>query len=115
MRYTDETLHIGDTEVTFPVTIGEAVKVGDLVVVQLDTLGAADRLDPEIYRRNVRGIKSNGTTQWRIEAGDRIDGQVKPYTDVWIEDGALWAYNWNGVAYEIDPADGSHRDSRVMR
>ncbi|MWV40747.1 hypothetical protein [Natrialba sp. INN-245] len=115
MKYIDDTLRLDDIEVTLPAPIGGAVEVDEFVVVQLDTLGAADRLNTEHYRRNVWGIESDGTTRWRIEAGDRIDGHVKPYTDVWMEDNALWAYNWNGITYKIDPTDGSHCDSRVMR
>lgn len=115
MMYTDNKLQINDTEVNLPATITEAVEFEDTVVVQLDTLGKADQLGSEVYRRNIWCIEDDGTVRWKIETADRIDGQIKPYTNVWTEDDVLRAYNWNGIAYEIDPSDGSHRDSQVMK
>lgn len=115
MEHSGNTLRIDATEIELPAAIAEVVELDDAVVVQLDTLCKADRLDTEVYRRNVRCLERDGRTRWLIERAEPIGGHVSPYTGLWKDDDALWAYNWNGVAYEVDPTDGSLRDSQLMK
>ena len=111
----DRILRIGDVEVEFAADVGEVIEIEGAVVVQLDTLDEADRLDSEVYRRNVRCIERDGSTRWLIERAEPSQGEFQPYTGLWKEADSVWVYNWNGIAYEVDLTDGSHRDSRVMK
>lgn len=81
----------------------------------LDTLGKSESVDEVTYCRNVWGIDRDGTTRWKIEPAETIRGEHKPYTSIWKEKGELWAYNWNGMGYQIDKSDGSISDSRFMK
>lgn len=115
MEHSGNTLRINATEIEFPAVIAEVVEFDDVVVVQLDALGKADRLDTEVYRRNVRCLERDGRTRWLIERAEPSQGDYQPYTGLWKEAGSVWAYNWNGIAYEVDPTDGSLRDSQLMK
>lgn len=111
----ERSVQIGDTEVEFPVSIGEVVTLEDAVIVQLDIPTETDHLDSELSHRNIRCIEPDGSTRWEIEPAEPSQGDHQPYTGLWREDGAVWAYNWNGIAYELSLEDGSHQDSKLMK
>lgn len=108
-------LQLGDATVEFDVDVSEVVEIEDLVVVQLEIPTETEHLDSELCRRNVRCVEPDGSIRWTIERAEPSQGEYHPYTGLWREEDSVWAYNWNGVAYELDLDDGSQRDSKLMK
>lgn len=115
ISYNAAQLTIDGTEIELPAPISVVLEREDYVIVQLDTLGKESSLDADTYRQNIWRIEPDGTIRWKVVAAEPIEGESAPYTDVWETDNSVWAYNWNGIAYELDPASGDHRDSRLMK
>lgn len=108
-------LAIDGVAVQLPADASSVVALDDAVIVQYAAMDRSDALTDDEYRRNVWCVEPDGSIRWTIEPADRLEGRVKPYTDVWEEDGSVRAYNWNGLAYELDLDDGRHLGTRQLK
>ena len=113
--YSGRTLEFNNNRVEFPEPIGEVVEIDDGFIVQFQTAGKEDAYDEKKDSRNVWKIGSDGAVQWRIERADPYDGEYDPFTGLWKEDGEIWAYNFNGLAYQVDPENGELGETRQMK
>ncbi|SFS13048.1 hypothetical protein SAMN05216559_4186 [Halomicrobium zhouii] len=93
-------LTIDGTRLVFDDEIGGVVQIESGAVVRLE-------IPPEkTCNRNVIAINNDGTIRWRIpEAPDGSSGD-KPYMDIYLQDGELWAGNWICYCYRIDQDTG---------
>ena len=93
-------LTIDSAETTFDYEIADFVEFDGLTVVRLDVPTG------EVNNRNVVGIDEKGTERWRIPESPHGPTEDNPYMDLNMRDGELWAGNWNGWTYRIDPETG---------
>ncbi|WP_408959991.1 hypothetical protein [Natrinema sp. 74] len=102
-------IEINGESVVLPGPVQKIVEINELVVVLF-------RPPPgEISERNIRAYDRSGTKQWSIEPATMPTGESYRYTGLRIEDGELWAYNWKGGDYRIDPFTGEIEDSELAK
>jgi hypothetical protein len=82
-------------------SVRQALSVGDIVVV---------RYEPEpgkISNENVLGLALDGQLLWQIEKTPHVY-EDSPYTQIGLhDDGSLWASNWDGGSYRLNPLSGA--------
>lgn len=103
--YDENILEIDDRSIELPHPIEDAILVKDIVVVLL----FPPRDSPD-KAQNVFGLELDGERRWTIDSV--IEGSRTPrtYTYIKCEDGQLYADNWNGYRYVVDPETGSTRN-----
>lgn len=107
IEYSGDELTIGGERIELPASINQCLEFDGLVVVRLDTLGKSN--DP----RNVWAFDRDGSLEWKIESVEPTGGSENPYTHITVEEGVLWASNWDGHRYEIDVESGEMLDREV--
>lgn len=115
VSFSGSTLSIGDESIVLSAPIKQVIELNGLIAVRMETLGKRGEAEEPTYSRNVWGIERDATVRWEIEPAEKIRGEHKPYTNIWEEEGHLWAYNWNGLAYRVDLETGELREHRQMR
>ena len=84
--------------------IDSVVNTDEIVVVLLEPV--ADTTVAE----NVRGFGTDGQMLWTIESIPSPSQDSNPYVRIRAENGKLWASDWKGMDYLIDPETGRHLD-----
>ena len=97
-------LVLGENRVELPRAIESVVEIDELVAVLLEP--AADATVAE----NVRGFGTDGRMLWTIERIPSPSRDANPYVRIRAENGNLWASDWKGMEYLIDPETGRHLD-----
>ncbi|WP_232685983.1 hypothetical protein [Halobacterium zhouii] len=115
VEYSGRTLELDAGPIEFPDSIGDVLTVDDGYIVRLQTAGKEGDYDESIDSRNVVKVRADGTEEWRVERADMIAGEYDPFTGLWTEDGEIWAYNFNGLAYQVDPETGELGETRLMK
>ncbi|ELY50747.1 PQQ-binding-like beta-propeller repeat protein [Natronorubrum bangense] len=101
----DSTVVIDDQQIALPESVEETVRLDSTLVVLLDTIGNKN------LPNNVWAIDENEGITWKIETVRSDD----PFTGLWVDDGELWVYNWNGYGYKIDEQTGTIVDKKYMK
>ena len=105
-------LLIGDKVVEFPYGIDNVRAYGDMLVVLLDIPSDAQAVN------NVYGVDETERIIWRVQDPTEIYAIQNdvPYVGIRItRDGRIVVTNFNGVAYELDPATGRILDRGVTK
>lgn len=110
-KYTvgDQTVTIGGTTVEVPNPIDTAVEFGDIVAVLLDTGTESPA------RNNVWAFSPDGNLLWKAEPVRAPANDANTYVSLWVDEGTLWAGDWKGIDYELDPETGCHVDSQFSK
>lgn len=109
ISYNDHVLIIGDTRIEMPAKVLEATEVRGNVVAVVESEGT----DGSIDEQNVFCYSADGEQHWRIETPERKSSFGEPsYQSVSVEDGDLYAYNWNSYEYKVDMENGSITEIR---
>ena len=103
-------IEIDGEAIEFNAPIGDEAEFEEVVVIRLEA-----NLDEYPDRnRNVIGISKDGSISWKIPARPEYD--PRQYSGMWTdEDGNLWAFNFDGWAYQIDPSTGAILDKEFHR
>jgi hypothetical protein len=96
------------TTVGLDAPVAQALDFGDMVVVRLEV--PPDRN----LNENVLGVHIGGRIAWQIPPVRRVY-QRSLYTNMWRESDALFVYNWDGSACEVNPRTGSIERSWFMK
>ena len=93
---------IGENQIPLPAEITSVVQIQDTVVVLLDP-------DDEVQSdQNVWAFDTDGTLLWKAEKTRSPSNDINCYVKISEDDGNLWAADWKGMEYEIDPSTGKH-------
>lgn len=109
ISYTEGGLLIDGEPIEIPTSVAQVLQTEDLVIVRLDPDDEYDKA------RNVWAFDDDAKLIWEIKRATKKGDEHYRYTNIWLDDGELWAYNWNGIAYEVDLESGELRDSRSMK
>ncbi|MFC4440478.1 MULTISPECIES: hypothetical protein [Natrialbaceae] len=109
IEYTDNELEIGGESVVLPGPIQNIVTIDDLIIVLFRPP------DDEASGRNIRAFDRSGTEQWSVEPATMPTRKSYRYTGLRMEGDELWAYNWKGGDYRIDPSTGKIEDSKLSK
>lgn len=90
-------------ELEFKYRINEILEVDEMLIVLLES--------PLSYTRNVYGVNSSREISWQI---DNFISDVG-FTHIYILDGKLWAGNWSGMHYCLDPKSGEIIDRIFLK
>lgn len=96
-----KTLQFGDESIHFEAPIAQFITYDELVVLRTENIGGG-HTDSQ---RNVHAIEFDGTLRWKIPK--KPDHSPRPYTRIYTKDGDdLWAFNFSGNLYELNPETG---------
>ncbi len=114
--FTDKTLEMEDSRLKLPAKVSDIINIerGDVIVL-LETTGKHDKFDTETRCRNVWRVSTDGAIRWKIHKSDMIAGDYPSFSGIWEENGDLWAYSTNGLAYKVDKETGTLGQSRQLR
>jgi len=68
----------------------------------------------EDKRRNLFKVDKSGVVQWQISYYTSMPS-VSTFTNVEMRDDEIWAFNFNGGMYQIDPRDGTIVSSGLVK
>lgn len=115
-EYYGQTVELANGSLECPAPVKDILRIDEEdVLVLLETTGKYDEFDEDIRCRNIWRIGSNGSIQWRIQKGDIISGDCASFSSIWEENEAVWAYNTNGLAYQVELETGSLGKTRQMK
>lgn len=116
VEYSGQTIDFPDGTLKCPAPIKEVIDIdGNDILVLLETTGKYDKYDEETRCRNVWRVGPDRSVKWKIEKADMITGEYPSFSSVWDEDGAVWAYSTNGLAYQIDLETGDLGEARQLK
>jgi len=116
VEYSGRTVKLPDGTLRCPAPVKDILDLqSNDVLVLLKTSGKYDEFDEETRCQNVWRVGPDGTVRWRIRKGDMISGEYASYSSIWDENGAIWAYNTNGLAYRVDLETGKLGETRQMK
>lgn len=116
VEHAGRTLELAAGTLECPATIKDVLELQDGdVLVLLQTSGKYDEYDEDARCRNIWRVGPDGSVRWRIRKGDMISGECASFSSIWEEDGAVWAYNTNGLAYQVDLETGQLGGTRQMK
>jgi len=102
------------TRVIEPDTVLKAIAVSELQnVVLLDRLGREALLGSVECARNIFLIDGSGGVVWQVSSDFDSDGGA--FTNIFVEEGQLKAYRWDGGSYDIDFETGRAVPSRLLK
>ena len=104
VTFSGSELTIGTNHVELPRTIESAVEIDEIVAVLLEPVAGTT------VAENVRGFGADGRLLWTIESIPSPSRDSNPYVRIRTENGKLWASDWKGMDYLIDPETGRHLD-----
>jgi hypothetical protein len=84
---------------------------GGCTIILLEGLGS--KITAPDRSRNVISIDVGGNINWRIRSDFDLEGN--PFTRIYLEEGQLMAYRWDGGAYSIDVITGFATPMRLDR
>jgi len=97
-------LRFGDTEIEFEGGyVEKLIKYDSVVVVKLDT---SQHENPT--SRNIYAFTRDGEQLWQV--GDNTAKHFPTFTNIFEDDGELWAVNMNGYDYRLDWETGEPLD-----
>lgn len=103
-------LFIGNGSIDLPYPVSEIIDFGDSIAVRVEPPVGV------IFNRNVFAFSERGDPLWQIEESPHGTENDKPYVKIIRErDGGLVAYNWNGVDYLVDMANGAITTKAVSK
>lgn len=102
-------LAIANETTRFDAPIAQYIELDEFVVVRLEMTGDAYTN----HLRNILGVTRDGTVRWKLPK--RPDHEPRPYTNVYTDEDGLWASNFSGNKYQIDPRTGSIIDERFVK
>lgn len=116
VKYSGCTLELPAGTLECPAPVSEILEInGDDVIVLLGTTGKYDEYDRDTRCRNVWRVGPDGSIRWKIHIGEKIAGDYPSFSGLWEEDGTVWAYSTNGLAYQVDLETGELGDTRQMK
>jgi len=89
-----------------PGRIDSTIKFDDIVVVLFEQENVDD---------NICGVNPDGTVEWQIGSTNSPSGDENPYVKIWEKDDELWAADWKGMDYRIDPQNGQKIDKKYRK
>jgi len=99
-------LRLGDTEVEFEGgDVDKLLKRDEIIVVKLANYNYDD---PE--SRNIFAFTRDGEQLWQI--GENTEQAFPTFSNIYEEDGELWAVNMNGYDYRLDWETGEPLDEQ---
>ena len=96
------------------VEIAKIIALPDGMVVDLrDTLAKKELYGKPEHTRNIRLYDKDGQLVWQVYSD--FDSSGDPYTNIWYDDGILYAYRWDGGEYIIDIDTGFAKPFRLVK
>jgi len=104
ISHAGNTLKIGNEDIHLRSEIKEVTQLPNKILVTI----MADPDDRPETPSNIVCYSYNGDFLWSIDVPDRSASYGEPsYKGVVVEDGNVYAYNWNTYKYRVDLDDGS--------
>jgi triacylglycerol esterase/lipase EstA (alpha/beta hydrolase family) len=101
---TDNILEVGSEVIELESRIMEIETLGDRIFVLIEGTAADGSDNPN----NVICFSKGGSWLWEIEKPNRSASYSEPtFKHITIENGELFAFNWNTYKYKVDLNDGT--------
>ena len=94
-------LSIGSEIIQFDVPVAQYIESDEIIAIRLKNTGE----EFQYSLRNVLGINMDGRIRWKISK--KPDHRPRSYTNIYTKDQKdLWAYNFSGNLYQVNPKTG---------
>jgi hypothetical protein len=88
-----------------PFAIKNLLCVGELTLVLIDD-GKVHHRGDKTLNRNIYAFGADGDLRWQIQEIPGAKNDSVPYVNIREEGGAVYAYNWCGVDYQLNLLNG---------
>lgn len=99
---------IGNRDVTFKYPIDKILEINNSYVVLLEVPVKI------LFNENIYGVSNSGKIIWQIDKTRHVY-EKSPYTNIFIEKGKIWAFNWDGMAHELNEKTGKIISEKYLK